>query len=747
MATTIKDIARIAGVSIGTVSNYINGKQTVLPETAERIRQAISETSYEPNYIAKDLRTHQSNNIGVLLPDFDNPFYVRIYQGIESVISKSSHLIQLFLTHDNPKYEKECIQILLRKQIDGIILVPSIFDDWEFYYRSFISSNKPVVLLDRAIDKLDISFITCNYDEIIKNLVSLLIANSLTNIVLVTGSKKYNNEIECINSFRTVCSNNQIHLKQSNVITDINSKEDAFRAVINLMPEHKPDAFIVTSENVATGIVEALLFLGYRNDVIPVLSIGEDSWNEKTHSVATLSTKRPAYQIGKKAANIILEHIQHPIHDNSRIIFNDRLNNYTEIFLNKIVKPVPSGNFCASDKIKVLMLETPQTYALLNLLDNFSDLTGIKPDVEIVEHRKLFKRIQNEQHSDVFMFDIPWLETLVQLDLITDISEYILASNLHDSIFFPYTTEYFSRIDDKIYGLPFMHAVQILYYRKDIFENNDIKRLYRKMFHSSLRLPETWREFDNTAKFFSLNTEEIPYGISVPGAYPECLLPEIYLRFFSYDNNIFSRNNKVVFDNPKSLMIYTQFMHLLQVAKPGWRNANDEDVVKDFLNKETAMLISYPSFLNEILLQSDFPLEIKDIGFSQTPKNTPILGGWGMGISPASSKRDESFVFVEWACTDMVSNYLTLMGGFTAVENTYQNDELMNIFPWFSSYRLSYKQAKPILPPKKVSGGVVSQQCIDEILYTYFMEMLDGKISIPEAIRRTQSGLQKLFAP
>ena len=753
MGVTIKDIARIAGVSIGTVSNYINGKQTVQADTAERIRKAIEETSYEPNYLAKNLRTRESSNIGVLLPDFENPYYVKIFEGIESVIRESTNTINLSLTRNSAEYEKDCIENLLRKQISGLILIPSMIDDWEFYYKSFTSCNKPLILLDRRINNIESGYISFNYEETFYRLTDALLEAGKKNIVLITESNEYSCEAECIEGFKSAHRGRKIPHRENNIISDVYNKEEAFRTVVNLFVGEVPDAIMTTSENKALGITEGLLFLGYRKDQIPVVSLGEDCWNEKTHTISTISTRRPAFEMGATAAGNLMELIQYPINDNKQLILKDRVEHLHSGLAEKCAVPAAAEKMPERQKkIKVLMLETPQTYALMSMLRNFQTAYGIDAEIEIVEHRHLYKRIQEEQspdsgsdHADVFMFDIPWLQTLVQSKLIAGISDCIMTTELDDSMFFPNTTDFFCRIDEEVYGLPFMHALQILYYRKDIFENPDVRSLYKKKYRSPLGLPRTWKEFNTVAKFFTRDTDVIPYGVSIPGAYPECLSPEIFLRFFSHKNDIFGSNNKVRFDNPKTLKVYTQFMQLLQHAKPDWRQANDEDVVKDFLNKETAMLISYPSYLNKILLQDDFPLSEKSIGFSPTPKNTPVLGGWGMGISPKTAMKKESCDFIKWACTDDISNYFSLLGGFSAVEKTYMNDELVKIFPWFSSYHASHRKAKPILPPKNPEGTVIPQRSIDEILYTWFCRMGDKEVSIPEAIRHTQTGLEKLF--
>ena len=84
-------------------------------------------------------------------------------------------------------------------------------------------------------------------------------------------------------------------------------------------------------------------------------------------------------------------------------------------------------------------------------------------------------------------------------------------------------------IRDSYYGIPFMYAPQVFYYRKDLFENPALKNDYERENNISLRPPSTLKEFNTIADFFTNKTSAISYGTSIPTAYSECLTPEIYM--------------------------------------------------------------------------------------------------------------------------------------------------------------------------------------------------------------------------
>ena len=101
--STIKDVAKNAGVSIGTVSNYINGTRKVSSDTAKKIETAINALNFKPNTFAKNLKTNYSKEIGVILPNIYDPYYSFLLAGIERELTQKSFYINLALSNDIPE--------------------------------------------------------------------------------------------------------------------------------------------------------------------------------------------------------------------------------------------------------------------------------------------------------------------------------------------------------------------------------------------------------------------------------------------------------------------------------------------------------------------------------------------------------------------------------------------------------------------------------------------------------------------
>lgn len=128
MATTIKDIARRANVSYGTVSRALNNKYGVKKETRERVLAVAVKMGYSPNGIARGLVKKATYTIGLVIPDILNPFYPGVARGIEDKALKSGYSVFFCNTNHDKKREIQSLKLLAEKRVDGIILAPGLED-------------------------------------------------------------------------------------------------------------------------------------------------------------------------------------------------------------------------------------------------------------------------------------------------------------------------------------------------------------------------------------------------------------------------------------------------------------------------------------------------------------------------------------------------------------------------------------------------------------------------------------------
>jgi len=124
---TMKEVAREAGVSVGTVSNVLNNVSTVSEENRKKVLEAVEKLKYSPNFIARSLKTGHSKSLGLVIPDITNPFYPEVARGVEDKSNQMGYSVFLCNNDRSLDKEKQYIKVLIEKNVDGIILVkPSV---------------------------------------------------------------------------------------------------------------------------------------------------------------------------------------------------------------------------------------------------------------------------------------------------------------------------------------------------------------------------------------------------------------------------------------------------------------------------------------------------------------------------------------------------------------------------------------------------------------------------------------------
>lgn len=129
MATSIKDVAREAGVSIATVSRVLNDIDVVNEDTKKKVLDAIKELGYRPNIVARSLKTQRTKTIGILIPDISSQFYPEIVRGAEDVANIYDYNVILGNSDFDVEKEKEYLRVLKEKMVDGVIYISSSFNE------------------------------------------------------------------------------------------------------------------------------------------------------------------------------------------------------------------------------------------------------------------------------------------------------------------------------------------------------------------------------------------------------------------------------------------------------------------------------------------------------------------------------------------------------------------------------------------------------------------------------------------
>lgn len=148
-APTLVHVARLAGVGLGTASRALSGEGYVGKETLKRILAAAERLGYQRNELARSLRVNRTYVVGIVVPDIGGPFMVECVRSAQAVLRQHRYMSVIAFTDGNPATEKEEIEYLIRRQIDGLLIVPA--DSIASYVTAPHTANVPVVFFDHAI--------------------------------------------------------------------------------------------------------------------------------------------------------------------------------------------------------------------------------------------------------------------------------------------------------------------------------------------------------------------------------------------------------------------------------------------------------------------------------------------------------------------------------------------------------------------------------------------------------------------
>lgn len=184
MPGTIKDIAKITGLGLATISSYLNGG-TVREKNKIKIEAAIKELDFEVNEIARNLKTNTTKTIGILIPELNNIFFAEIISEIEDILREHGYAAIICDCRSNLDLEKNAVDFLYRKRVDGIIAMP--VNKEGSYLSQFEKAGKPIVLIDRKVDGITCDCVLTDNLAAIKGAMARLVLCGHKKIGLISG--------------------------------------------------------------------------------------------------------------------------------------------------------------------------------------------------------------------------------------------------------------------------------------------------------------------------------------------------------------------------------------------------------------------------------------------------------------------------------------------------------------------------------------------------------------------------------
>lgn len=310
--TNIKHVASLTGVSASTVSRVLNGKSYVNTATRQKVLEAVKQTNYRPNVLAKSLKMGRSNMICIMVPSIQNSIFPEITRGVEDVARKNGFTVVLCNTDEDVAVEKSYIDKMKTRWIDGFIVCSNIGSS--DHIRDLRADGFPLVLVNRfeerdinVLDTVSVNSYQAAYDG-----VKYLISTGHRRIALAYGREELYFYRERYRGYCQALADNGIPYEERLVMRETSGVDSFYRLTQEVMRlDAPPDAIFTTSDPKAFVVMHALHDMGIR---IPqdVSVLGFDNVNLSSMVEPPLSTvAQPLYEMGAVAAKNLIRQIRY----------------------------------------------------------------------------------------------------------------------------------------------------------------------------------------------------------------------------------------------------------------------------------------------------------------------------------------------------------------------------------------------------------------------------------------------------
>jgi DNA-binding LacI/PurR family transcriptional regulator len=309
---SIKKVAEVAGVSVGTVSHVITGSVNVSAPLRNKVQAAIRQLNYHPNHVARSLKTSKTRTRGIIVPDLTISFFPQIIRGAETAARQRRYSIIAVNSDDNGERQKELLSLLRSQRVEGILLVIAATPTPLSEIRRILDADIPVVCLDRIPDRVAVDSVSVEDLDAAQMGVRHLIERGFRRIAIMTGPMSLKNERRRLQGYRTALEAAGIPIDESLIwLGTLNLEEVAAQCREHLCnPASRPDALFCTNGHNALGVLRAFRDCGLETPRdLGFLTFDELTVEDLfTPSITTIV--QPAYDIGFQAGKILLDRIE-----------------------------------------------------------------------------------------------------------------------------------------------------------------------------------------------------------------------------------------------------------------------------------------------------------------------------------------------------------------------------------------------------------------------------------------------------
>lgn len=319
----IKDVAEAAGVSTASVSRVLSGKENVSDGMRQRVMAAVEELDYQPNLVARSLRSQRSTTVGLIVSDIRNPFFTDVSRAAEDATHEQGYALFLCNADEDPDKEALYLDLMHAQNVAGIIYSPTRQAADNF---GELDISVPTVIIDRAVQSSAVDMVLIDNVDAAYRLTEHLIESGYRRIAGLFGEASVTGR-ERRQGYEQALQAHDLELPMGQAVYIPPKIESGKAATLELLESDmpSPDAILTTNNLLTAGAYIAIHERGLRiPDDIALVGFDETTWSALVEPPITIIAQ-PTYEIGTTAAELLLQRVQNPDRPPRKVILRGEL--------------------------------------------------------------------------------------------------------------------------------------------------------------------------------------------------------------------------------------------------------------------------------------------------------------------------------------------------------------------------------------------------------------------------------------
>jgi LacI family transcriptional regulator len=302
-----------------TVSRVINNSRHTSPETRERVDRAIAELGYMPNVLARQLRSKRTKTIALVVTDIANPFFTTIARGVEDAARAHGYAVMFCNTDESEAEELDYVRVLIQRQVDGVLLVPA--SDSSGSLELLAEHGLPAVVLDRRVRSAQVDEVRTDSEFGALLAVRHLIGLGHRRIVVLAGPETVSTSVDRVAGYRRALAEAGIGAASEQVLFGEYNEASGYEMTRQaLAARPRPTAIFAGNNFIAFGAIRAMREAGVSVPGDMSIAVFDDLPQGWVLDPFMTVVSQPAYEIGRQAAELMLERLAGDAPDEPRTI-------------------------------------------------------------------------------------------------------------------------------------------------------------------------------------------------------------------------------------------------------------------------------------------------------------------------------------------------------------------------------------------------------------------------------------------